>query len=86
VVGRGGARGLVVSVVGRRQGQGQLQGAQLVAAIGAQGQVVLNEGAVLYHRLAADQAIHVLIKASEYLFTRQLIVTRVTEQVEETVD
>jgi hypothetical protein len=33
----------------------------------------------------ADQAVYVLIEAGEHLFTRQLVVTCVTEQVEKPV-
>lgn len=76
---------MVVSVVGRGQGQSLLQGVQLIAAIGAQGQMVLDEGGVLRHLLVTDQAVHVLIEASEHLFARQLVVARVTEQVEQPV-
>ena len=47
--------------------------------------MVLDEGGILHHLLVADQAVYVLIEAGEHLFTRQLVVTCVTEQVEKPV-
>lgn len=47
--------------------------------------MMLDKGAILKHPLLTDQAVHVLIEAGEHLFTRQLIIARVTEQVEEPV-